>query len=244
MAAGFVHGVLNSDNMNITGESFDYGPYRFLPQSDPNFVAAYFDESGLYSFGRQPEAVFWDLQQLGGALAPVTEVEPLVEALNRFSGGYHKALTAAVLNRLGLVSLDPEADIGLVNLAFRALAEGGEDLRWEPFFFDWFWWRSVRAQGIGRATSGPIWQQNRLWPALSGALGRLRAGADPSGWTAPISPVPNRKSCSSTKSRRYGRRSPSATIGRRSTPSSRRSTRPAWHGRWRPLAEPTPNRVG
>ena len=61
MAAGFVHGVLNTDNMNITGESFDYGPYRFLPRNDPNFVAAYFDHSGLYSFGRQPEAVFWNL---------------------------------------------------------------------------------------------------------------------------------------------------------------------------------------
>nr|MBP8246913.1 YdiU family protein [Phenylobacterium sp.] len=62
MAAGFVHGVLNTDNMNITGESFDYGPYRFLPHNDPNFVAAYFDSQGLYSFGRQPEAVFWNLQ--------------------------------------------------------------------------------------------------------------------------------------------------------------------------------------
>ena len=85
MAAGFVHGVLNTDNMNITGESFDYGPYRFLPRNDPNFVAAYFDETGLYSFGRQPEAVLWNLQQLAGALTLVAETEPLVEALNSFS---------------------------------------------------------------------------------------------------------------------------------------------------------------
>ena len=67
MAAGFVHGVLNTDNMNITGESFDYGPYRFLPRNDPNFIAAYFDQAGLYAFGRQPEAVFWNLRQLAGA---------------------------------------------------------------------------------------------------------------------------------------------------------------------------------
>ena len=70
MAAGFVHGVLNTDNMNITGESFDYGPYRFLPRNDPNFTAAYFDQTGLYAFGRQPEAVFWNLQQLAGAPQP------------------------------------------------------------------------------------------------------------------------------------------------------------------------------
>ena len=67
MAAGFVHGVLNTDNMNLSGESFDYGPYRFLPHNDPNFTAAYFDHAGLYSFGRQPEAVFWNLRQLAGA---------------------------------------------------------------------------------------------------------------------------------------------------------------------------------
>ena len=48
IAAGFVHGVLNTDNINITGESFDYGPWRFLPTYDPGFTAAYFDESGLY----------------------------------------------------------------------------------------------------------------------------------------------------------------------------------------------------
>ncbi|WP_370373113.1 protein adenylyltransferase SelO family protein, partial [Henriciella pelagia] len=52
MACGFVHGVMNTDNFNITGESFDYGPWRFLPWSDPNFTAAYFDQQGLYRFGR------------------------------------------------------------------------------------------------------------------------------------------------------------------------------------------------
>src|SRR5690606_5015887 len=56
MVAGFVHGVLNTDNMNVTGESFDYGPWRFLPRYDPMLTAAYFDHSGLYAFGRQPEA--------------------------------------------------------------------------------------------------------------------------------------------------------------------------------------------
>src|SRR5665213_2174313 len=104
MAAGFVHGVLNTDNMNITGESFDYGPYRFLPHNDPNFVAAYFDQTGLYAFGRQPEAVLWNLQQLAGALTVVSGTEPLAEALNGFSAAYRDALRAAMLDRLGLQS--------------------------------------------------------------------------------------------------------------------------------------------
>jgi uncharacterized protein YdiU (UPF0061 family) len=151
MAAGFVHGVLNTDNMNITGESFDYGPYRFLPRNDPNMVAAYFDHSGLYSFGRQPEAVFWNLQQLAGALSLVCEREPLVEALNGFAGDYRYALTQAMLRRLGLRSRSTENDIDLVNAAFRALASGGEALRWEPFFFDWF----GGAVSEARALAGP-----------------------------------------------------------------------------------------
>jgi uncharacterized protein YdiU (UPF0061 family) len=151
MAAGFVHGVLNTDNMVVTGESFDYGPWRFLPRNDPNFTAAYFDHSGLYSFGRQPEAVFWNLQQLAGCLALVTDQAGLIAALNGFSDLYRDALRAAMLDRLGLKSRSPEADIALVQAAFAALAGGGEALRWEPFFFDWFGGEASQA----RALAGP-----------------------------------------------------------------------------------------
>ena len=151
MAAGFVHGVLNTDNMNINGESFDYGPYRFLPRNDPNFVAAYFDHSGLYSFGRQPEAVFWNLRQLAGALSLVSDTEPLIEALNRFGPAYQTALAGAIVARLGLRPASAGADVALANAAFRALAEGGEGLRWEPFFFDWF----CGLESEQRAMTGP-----------------------------------------------------------------------------------------
>ena len=69
MAAGFVHGVLNTDNINVTGESFDYGPWRFAPTWDPAFTAAYFDHQGLYAFGRQPEAIHWDVGAARGRAA-------------------------------------------------------------------------------------------------------------------------------------------------------------------------------
>lgn len=151
MAAGFVHGVLNTDNMVVTGESFDYGPWRFLPQNDPNFTAAYFDHSGLYSFGRQPETVFWNLQQLAGCLAQVTDDAGLIAALNGFSDLYRDSLRAAMLDRLGLKSRSADEDLALVQAAFVALASGGESLRWEPFFFDWFGGEASRA----RALAGP-----------------------------------------------------------------------------------------
>jgi len=152
MAAGFVHGVLNTDNMNITGESFDYGPYRFLTRNDPNFVAAYFDHSGLYSFGRQPEAALWNLTQLAGALTAVSDPEPLVAALNGFSAAYRVELARAMVRRLGLEPAGAEADTNLANAAFQALAEGGEALRWEPFFFDWFGGSETRALAGPRAS--------------------------------------------------------------------------------------------
>lgn len=153
MAAGFVHGVLNTDNMNINGESFDYGPYRFLPKNDPGFTAAYFDSSGLYAFGRQPETVLWNLSQLGGCLTLVADKDPLIEALNGFGPAYRDALAAAILARLGLRSRDPATDVELANAAFGTLGEGGEAVRWEPFFFDWFGGDDARALKGARATA-------------------------------------------------------------------------------------------
>ncbi|MFW2341509.1 protein adenylyltransferase SelO [Brevundimonas sp.] len=138
VAAGFVHGVLNTDNLNVTGESFDYGPWRFLPHYEPGFTAAYFDQFGLYAFARQPEAVFWALTQLGGALKPIAEVGALTEALNGFGPRYISELRAAFLERLGVKSLGEAADQRLVDTTLALLREGGEGLRWEPLFHDWF----------------------------------------------------------------------------------------------------------
>ena len=102
MTAGFVHGVLNTDNMNISGESFDYGPWRWLPRWDPAFTAAYFDHSGLYAFGRQAEALYWNCGQLAVALRQLAEAPPLVAALERFGPLYQAALAERFLWRLGL----------------------------------------------------------------------------------------------------------------------------------------------
>src|SRR5690606_15475325 len=138
VAAGFVHGVLNTDNLNVTGESFDYGPWRFLPAYEPGFTAAYFDQFGLYAFARQPEAVFWNLTQLGGCLKLAADVEPLTEALNGFGPAYIRELRAAFLMRLGVRSLGEAADQRLLDATLALLREGGEALRWEPLLFDWF----------------------------------------------------------------------------------------------------------
>jgi uncharacterized protein YdiU (UPF0061 family) len=124
MVAGFVHGVLNTDNMNITGESFDYGPWRWLPRWDPSFTAAYFDEHGLYSFGRQPEAIRWNLGQLAIALRPLVEAEPLIAALDRFGPCYQANMVRRFCWRLGVESRGLENDTQLIDAAEVTMREG------------------------------------------------------------------------------------------------------------------------
>ena len=135
MAAGFVHGVLNTDNMNITGESFDYGPYRFLPHNDPDFTAAYFDETGLYAFGRQPKAVFWNLYRLAETLSLVAPVEKLKEALSRFDDAFTRHLGACVTWRLGLKPRSENEDSALADKLFLFLKAASAPF--EQVMFDW-----------------------------------------------------------------------------------------------------------
>ncbi len=144
LVAGFVHGVLNSDNINISGESFDYGPWRFTPHFDPGFTAAYFDERGLYAFARQPEAIHWDVVQLAIALTEISAQEPLVEALNQFGPRYQAALVTRTLWRLGVASRGEVDDTALVRSIETALS--GSEVEIDRFYFDW-------AGGARRASS-------------------------------------------------------------------------------------------
>ncbi|MEI6486102.1 MAG: YdiU family protein [Sphingomonadales bacterium] len=135
MAAGFVHGVLNTDNINITGESFDYGPWRFAPAWDAGFTAAYFDHSGLYAFGRQAEALQWNLFQLASALRLIADVDELKPALETYPLRYRAALSDAVLGRLGVKRLGSSEDEALVAAVQSALVATQMDP--DRFFFDW-----------------------------------------------------------------------------------------------------------
>lgn len=135
LAAGFVHGVLNSDNLNLTGESFDYGPWRFLPRHDPSFVAAYFDQSGLYAYGRQPAAVRWNLERLVEALSIVESRKHLEHALIGFEPGVMASFTRMFLWRLGLAPTNPIDDALLAQQILCAMR--GLDLDWDRFLFDW-----------------------------------------------------------------------------------------------------------
>jgi uncharacterized protein YdiU (UPF0061 family) len=135
MAAGFVHGVLNSDNINITTESFDYGPWRFTPHWDGAFTAAYFDEQGLYAFGRQAQAIHWDVVQLALALRTIASAEALTPPLERFPALYEAALRDALFARLGIAPKSEADDLALLEALERAMT--GTGIGFDRFFFDW-----------------------------------------------------------------------------------------------------------
>ncbi|AWN54824.1 protein adenylyltransferase SelO [Methylobacterium sp. 17Sr1-1] len=137
MAAGFVHGVLNTDNINVTGESFDYGPWRFAPVNDPAFTAAYFDEHGLYAFGRQPEALGWNLARLAECLLPLSDEARLGSAMDAYGPALQEAFAGAILRRLGLaVPADETAMHALVGAFWAFLQQSRAPF--EQVFFDWY----------------------------------------------------------------------------------------------------------
>ncbi len=133
MVAGFVHGVLNTDNMNVTGESFDYGPWKWLPTWDPGFTAASFDYSGLYAFGRQPEAIHWNCGQFAVALRLLADSPPLIAALERFGSLYMAAVARRWCWRLGVAPQGLEPDTQLIAACEAAMRDSG--VQPDAFFF-------------------------------------------------------------------------------------------------------------
>ena len=110
LAAGFVHGVLNTDNFNITGESFDYGPWRFLPAFDPGLVAAYFDQTGRYAYGRQSDAALWALCRLADSFLLLIDKSKLEARLPLFYPAVEASLASQVKWRLGVVGNSDDQD--------------------------------------------------------------------------------------------------------------------------------------
>jgi uncharacterized protein YdiU (UPF0061 family) len=135
MAAGFVHGVLNTDNFNITGESFDYGPWRFLPQMTPGFTAAYFDHQGRYAYGRQPEATLWALCRLADCLVDLSSLEAMQSAVTSFQDSIHDAMTQALCRRLG-IDAGWEGRGRMTEALIKAIRD--TETGFEEVLFDWY----------------------------------------------------------------------------------------------------------
>ena len=122
MRVGFVHGVMNTDNMSILGLTIDYGPYGWLEDFDPGWTPNTTDAGGRrYCFGNQPQIAQWNLVQLANALYPlIGEVEPLQEALGVYAMGFQQGWQAMIAGKLGLVAFEA-GDDDLVHELFALL---------------------------------------------------------------------------------------------------------------------------
>jgi uncharacterized protein YdiU (UPF0061 family) len=177
IAAGFVHGVLNSDNIAITAESFDYGPWRWTPLWDGGFTAAYFDHAGLYAFGRQPEAIHWDLVQLALALREIAPAEALTPVLETFAARFQAALRDAIFARLGIAPGDLARDMALVVAIEQALSK--HKLGIDRFFFDW---RGGALRGAASAASAYEAEEFTEFRKLIGGCKSADGALDHSYW--------------------------------------------------------------
>jgi uncharacterized protein YdiU (UPF0061 family) len=108
MLVGFVHGVMNTDNMTISGETIDYGPCAFMEAHDPATVFSSIDETGRYAYGNQPVVAQWNLARLAEALLPVISddqeqaIALAVESLGTFASRYDAAWQTGLRAKLGL----------------------------------------------------------------------------------------------------------------------------------------------
>jgi serine/tyrosine/threonine adenylyltransferase len=116
MRVGFVHGVMNTDNMSVLGLTIDYGPYGWLEDYDPGWTPNTTD-AGLhrYCFGNQPQIAHWNLAQLSQAISPLIEQsEPLQQILDSYEKNYEYGWQSMMAQKLGLNVFDPETDDKLV----------------------------------------------------------------------------------------------------------------------------------
>ena len=146
MLVGFIHGVLNTDNTAIAGETIDYGPCAFMDAYHPDKVFSSIDQFGRYAFANQPAVIKWNLARFAETLLPLIAdgADKAVEAANasiaRFDDHYHTAYAGGLRQKLGLaLEMDGDTDLGAdllarmaenkadFTLTFRALSEAAAD---------------------------------------------------------------------------------------------------------------------
>lgn len=126
-AAGFCHGVMNTDNMSILGLTIDYGPFQFLDAFDPGHICNHSDTQGRYAYNKQPNMAYWNLFCLGQALLPLIEdQEQALAALEPYKTVFPEALQARMRGKLGLADEQSE-DKALVDNTFKLLAANKVD---------------------------------------------------------------------------------------------------------------------
>jgi serine/tyrosine/threonine adenylyltransferase len=156
MLLGFIHGVMNTDNTSISGETIDYGPCAFMDAYDPATVFSFIDQQGRYAFGNQPGIALWNLTRLAEALLPIlveeaggerTALDSAKEALSAFSPQFQAAHVAGLRRKLGLFT-QQESDAALAEELLRCMAANRADF---TLFF-----RRLCDAATGTENDGPV----------------------------------------------------------------------------------------
>ncbi len=132
MSLGFIHGVMNTDNMSLSGETIDYGPCAFMEHYDPQQVFSYIDQQGRYAYKNQPAVAQWNLARLAEALLPLidatqqTAIDLVMVELNRFPDLYQQHWRCRFAAKLGITQ-PQAADDSLINDFLHLLAEHRAD---------------------------------------------------------------------------------------------------------------------
>jgi protein adenylyltransferase len=132
LLVGFIHGVMNTDNMSVAGETIDYGPCAFMDTYDPRKVYSSIDTVGRYAYGNQPRIAKWNLARLAETLLPLlaenkeTAVEGAAEALGTFNSRFETAYATGLGRKIGLVEKRPD-DLSLVHDLLERMASNGAD---------------------------------------------------------------------------------------------------------------------
>jgi len=171
MLLGFVHGVMNTDNTTISGETIDYGPCAFIDAYEPAAVFSSIDHAGRYAYGNQPAIGLWNLTRFAETLLPLLDEDPgrakagALDALERFSEEYERAWADGFAAKLGIAG-EGEADAGSVSRIATGLLD---DLGTYRLDF------TGAFRALGRAARG----DDGTWDALF-----ARTGGKPGGWFA------------------------------------------------------------
>jgi uncharacterized protein YdiU (UPF0061 family) len=132
MSIGFIHGVMNTDNMTISGETIDYGPCAFMDSYAPDTVFSSIDTQGRYAYGNQPDILGWNLARLAETLIPLIDpdkdraIEILTAVINTIPARYDAHWAAAMRRKIGLTTEQP-GDSALIEALLAAMHQGGAD---------------------------------------------------------------------------------------------------------------------